>query len=70
MALRVVRLLQLAGSSSILVPSPSPFLHTMKAYILRRLFSLHVLALNYCHSTLCQYVEVGKFAHDLALLRL
>jgi hypothetical protein len=37
-------------------------LPTVKTVVARRTVRLHVLALKYCCSTLCQYFGVGKFA--------
>jgi hypothetical protein len=45
------------------------YVSTVKALITRRSFWWHVLVLAYCCSTSCQYMGVGKFAHELELLR-
>jgi hypothetical protein len=41
----------------------------VKTLILRRIIRLHVLAIKYCCSTLCQNIGLDKFALELVLLR-
>jgi hypothetical protein len=38
---------------------------TVKILNSKQIFQLHVFALKYCCSTLCQYIGVGKFALGL-----